>query len=170
MGRKKKHKKKQKSGASASKAVAQDAPGKGSQSGPQPAIAAQKSILPSKEPPTSTVGDTSGGGKKSRRSRFASPALALLVAILVPVVWFVFLREARGPSARLNASVSDNLAYEDFAGAETCEECHETQYEAWLTSTHGKAGGNPTTDLIIARFDGTPIRFADAVVTAHRRA
>ena len=75
------------------------------------------------------------------------------------------LRGDRDAASRLKSNGAGNLVYEDFAGAETCEECHDTQYEAWLTSTHGKAGGNPSPDLIIARFDSRPIRFADAVVT-----
>jgi Flp pilus assembly protein TadD len=88
----------------------------------------------------------------------------LLVAIVVAGYWFFALRDDGGAPVHLGATASENLVYEDFAGAETCEECHETQYAAWQTSTHGKAGGNPTTELIIARFDGRPMRFADAIV------
>lgn len=54
---------------------------------------------------------------------------------------------------------------QDFAGAEACRECHAGQYAAWSRSTHGRAGGSPRRDVVIAPFDGRPIRFADATVT-----
>jgi tetratricopeptide (TPR) repeat protein len=56
----------------------------------------------------------------------------------------------------------------DFAGAAECADCHRGQYEAWRASTHGRAGGLPGADLLIARFDGRPIRFRDAVVLPQR--
>src|SRR5436190_6170794 len=55
--------------------------------------------------------------------------------------------------------------FEDFVGAETCGKCHAHQYELWGASTHGKAGGKPGQAEMIARFDGQPLRFKDAVVT-----
>ena len=54
----------------------------------------------------------------------------------------------------------------DFVGAEACATCHAAQYAAWRRSTHGRAGGSPSPGLVIAPFNGAPIRFADAVVTA----
>jgi tetratricopeptide (TPR) repeat protein len=52
----------------------------------------------------------------------------------------------------------------DFAGADACAECHAEQYRPWAESTHGRAGGEPSAELVIAPFDGSPIRFADGVV------
>jgi Flp pilus assembly protein TadD len=57
-----------------------------------------------------------------------------------------------------------SVAPEDFAGAEACAECHGEQYDAWASSTHGRAGGAPGPDVVIAPFDGTPITFADGTV------
>jgi len=57
---------------------------------------------------------------------------------------------------------------EDFVGAEACAACHGEVFEAWRGSTHGRAGGPPTPDRVLAPFDGTPIRFADAVVVPSR--
>jgi len=59
---------------------------------------------------------------------------------------------------------SPSPTFEDYVGAATCGECHRTQYRAWRTSTHGRAGGRPGAVRILAAFDGTPIRFADATV------
>ena len=56
------------------------------------------------------------------------------------------------------------VSFGDFVGSETCASCHETQYNAWKGSTHGKAGGVPGKDVVIAPFNGTSIRFKDAVV------
>jgi tetratricopeptide (TPR) repeat protein len=58
----------------------------------------------------------------------------------------------------------------DFAGADACAGCHESEYTAWSASTHGRAGGEPGPDVVIAPFDGRPIRFADATVTPRVRA
>jgi tetratricopeptide (TPR) repeat protein len=61
------------------------------------------------------------------------------------------------------------VSAEDFVGAEACASCHEDQYQAWATSTHGQAGGTPGPDVVIAPFDGRAIRFADATVTPRVR-
>ena len=50
----------------------------------------------------------------------------------------------------------------DFLGAGACEGCHVDEYARWAGSTHGRAGGDPGPDLLLAAFDATPIRFADA--------
>ncbi|MEW6269777.1 MAG: hypothetical protein AB1689_10835, partial [Thermodesulfobacteriota bacterium] len=57
------------------------------------------------------------------------------------------------------------VTFADFVGAEACRECHAEQYAAWAGSTHGNAGGAPSDVRLIAPFDGTPLRFADATVT-----
>src|SRR5262245_52371080 len=54
----------------------------------------------------------------------------------------------------------------DFVGADACASCHPAQYAAWRGSTHGRAGGTPGPGLVLAPFNGAPIRFADALVTA----
>lgn len=58
---------------------------------------------------------------------------------------------------------------DDFAGSEACAGCHQDQYRAWTSSTHGQAGGAPGPTTVIAPFDATPIRFADAVVVPRVR-
>lgn len=52
-----------------------------------------------------------------------------------------------------------------IAGSEACRACHQAQYDAWARSTHGTAGGPPGPATVIAPFDGSEIRFADAVVS-----
>ncbi|NIR34734.1 MAG: hypothetical protein GWO22_01470, partial [Actinobacteria bacterium] len=54
-------------------------------------------------------------------------------------------------------------------GAEACASCHAEQYRMWSGSTHGRAGGAPGPETVIAPFDGTPIRFADATVVPRIR-
>ena len=58
----------------------------------------------------------------------------------------------------------DTVRTRDFLGAEACAECHPAKYDAWAASTHGRAGGPPSPEVVIAPFDGTPMEFADAVV------
>ncbi len=165
MGRKKRRKDKGKAKSQGQKtphsAAERKAPSK-----PKPAV--PRTPADSKPATAGQVGKTEQPPKKTRaRStlRVVPVVGAILFVVVVPVYWFTFLRESGYPGPSLDAMASEELVYEDFAGATTCEECHEAQYSVWLNSTHGRAGGNPSEDLIIARFDGNPIRFADAVVT-----
>ena len=45
-----------------------------------------------------------------------------------------------------------------------CADCHTEQHDGWQGSTHGRAGGTPSTETVVAPFDGTPIVFADECV------
>lgn len=60
--------------------------------------------------------------------------------------------------------VSAAIAASEYVGTERCVDCHRDQAEAWRGSTHARAGGPPGRVDVIAAFDGTPIRFADAEV------
>ena len=53
----------------------------------------------------------------------------------------------------------------DHTGSQVCGDCHAEQFAQWAGSTHGRAGGPPSAETVIAPFDGRPMRFADAVVT-----
>jgi hypothetical protein len=46
---------------------------------------------------------------------------------------------------------------------------HRAEYDTWSRSTHAAAGGAPGAVRVIAPFDGTPIRLADATVIPERR-
>ncbi len=63
------------------------------------------------------------------------------------------------------AAAADPVRWEDFVGAEACAGCHKAQYDVWRASTHGRAGGAPAHGVVIARFNGAPIRFKNATVT-----
>lgn len=114
-------------------------------------------------PPQATAPSAAQSRARRVRSIPLLGAAAVLVATLV--LWLVVGRGVESSQAKGNAAVLAGPAFEDFAGAESCEECHEDQYKAWLESTHAKAGGTPDTESVIAPFDGRPMKFADAVVT-----
>ncbi|MEZ4423139.1 MAG: tetratricopeptide repeat protein [Gemmatimonadota bacterium] len=78
-------------------------------------------------------------------------------------------REAPPFPAPAPASPAASVARADFVGAEACRGCHTEAYRAWAASTHGRAGGVPGPDVVIAPFDGSPIRFADGTVTPRVR-
>lgn len=63
------------------------------------------------------------------------------------------------------AAPEPSVQWDDFLGAETCADCHRAQYDVWRRSTHGRAGGRPGSAVVIARFNGAPIKFQDATVT-----
>lgn len=64
---------------------------------------------------------------------------------------------------------ASTVSRDDFVGAEACASCHQEQYRAWSRSTHGTAGGAPGPGVVIAPFNGTPIRFADGTVVPRIR-
>lgn len=57
------------------------------------------------------------------------------------------------------------VRFQDFVGATACRDCHQEQFRAWERSAHGRAGGPPGPETLLAAFDGNPIRFRDAIVT-----
>ena len=90
------------------------------------------------------------------------------VLLLTGATYYVVSRRdaATGNLPPLPARLpSAAVKLEDFAGSQACSQCHTKQFAAWEGSTHGHAGGTPTPDRVIAPFDGTPLRFRDAVVT-----
>ena len=106
-----------------------------------------------------------------------------MVLAAVALVALVFVWRGRQPAARdagalvlppipvPAAGVSEGataVGFDDFTGSDACAGCHATEYEAWVTSTHGRAGGPPSSDLLLRAFDGRPIRFSDATVTPMR--
>jgi tetratricopeptide (TPR) repeat protein len=110
-----------------------------------------------------------------------SAACAVIVAVAY-ALWTQVPNKPRVPSAQpppslraaapvLPSSVPAQLPertfsrFEDFSGSEACAECHREQYDLWITSTHGQAGGKPGQVKVIAKFDGQPLYFKDAVVT-----
>ena len=78
------------------------------------------------------------------------------------------LSQAYRPFPPVKATESTQIEFEDFVGSKVCGECHEAIYDEWRQSTHGQAGGTPSEELVIGRFDGQPRHYADATVTPVR--
>jgi tetratricopeptide (TPR) repeat protein len=94
--------------------------------------------------------------------------LALFFAVL-----FVFWRHGNNdpytPTIPSFSGTSTNAATahtstNGFMGSESCATCHQKEYDVWKDSTHAKAGGKPGEVPLIARFDGTPLKFKDGTV------
>ena len=138
--------------------------------------------------PRGATGDATGDatGRANRlaltlSARVVGPValrVALRVAIGIPVIAFGLVACESGegeapetlqpfpPPAPVEAAT---VAFEDFVGSDRCRDCHAEQYADWSGSTHGRAGGEPGPDVILAPFDGTPMRFRDATVVPRRR-
>jgi tetratricopeptide (TPR) repeat protein len=110
-----------------------------------------------------------------RRGAWWPGAVALALVIVAGGAALAWRGRAADPEALVPlppptlVASTGGVTRADFAGAESCAGCHATQYAAWKGSTHGRAGGAPSADLVISRFDGTPIRFKDATVTPTAR-
>ena len=94
---------------------------------------------------------------------------ALFVAVAVTAVLVLRNRRTETPASLAAfppppATRGEAIRFEDYVGSESCAGCHATQFAAWSKSTHGRAGQAPPRDLVLRRFDGTPIRFRDATV------
>ncbi|MEO6446741.1 MAG: hypothetical protein ABIZ91_13360, partial [Gemmatimonadaceae bacterium] len=96
-------------------------------------------------------------------------ALAIAAILTLSRPWNWGAGEGKGPRVELpppgrTSQESNGAAPGDFVGSESCATCHQPQFALWKNSTHGRAGGTPGQVAVLARFDGTPIRFKDAVV------
>jgi tetratricopeptide (TPR) repeat protein len=101
--------------------------------------------------------------------------LILAGALLLVAVWYPLRYSLPGPlgatdlpAPRESPPVSA-VARADFVGAPKCAGCHAAEFAKWEKSTHGRAGGAASPDVVIAAFNGQPIRFRDAVVTPRIR-
>lgn len=116
------------------------------------------------QPGRTAAAGTLAGPKR----RWLVLAVGLVVAAAGALGWMMVRRSRGAGGLRLPPPVAtrgDTVRYADFVGAEECAECHRAQYAAWKRSTHGRAGGPPAPERVIAPFDGRPFRFQDAVVT-----
>ncbi|MCH8981427.1 hypothetical protein IH922_05350, partial [candidate division KSB1 bacterium] len=59
-------------------------------------------------------------------------------------------------------SITTETTFDDFLGSEACVECHKEQYNLWKDSTHGRAGGSPSSKTIIGNFNGKPLQLKEA--------
>lgn len=114
-------------------------------------------------------GNGGGRGVRGLRRRWWLLVIAAILLLLLTFWWRSTGEEpASGERISLSAPPAAGTEPEpelaDFVGAARCRDCHAEQYAAWQGSTHGRAGGEPTADVVIAPFDGRPIRFADAMV------
>ena len=78
------------------------------------------------------------------------------------------LSQAYRPFPPVKVTASTQVEFEDFVGSKVCGECHGGVYDEWRESTHGQAGGAPSEDMVIGRFDGEPRHYSDATVTPLR--
>jgi Flp pilus assembly protein TadD len=98
-------------------------------------------------------------------------AVGVIVALIITAAAIAVLYE-RGrelPSfPPVSATPADGPAFDDFAGAAACVDCHTTEHADWAASTHGQAGGSAHERSPIVPFDGRPIRFMDGEVVPQR--
>jgi formate-dependent nitrite reductase cytochrome c552 subunit len=92
--------------------------------------------------------------------RYFLGAFAVASVILAPA-----LAAAKGFPAPSPDDGEKRPGFEDFLGSEVCGTCHVQAYEAWRQSAHGRAGGFAGEGRVIGPFDGTVLKFKDAVVT-----
>lgn len=117
-----------------------------------------------------SLGDEGGLVTGARRRLFGAALAIMAVAGVVTALWLLAgegtgRRGADAARADGSADAARGPVAEGFAGSEACARCHTEQHEAWRGSTHGRAGGPPGPETVIAPFDGTPMILSDARVT-----
>lgn len=90
-----------------------------------------------------------------------------VIAVISAAAWAYFARAILLPEPREREQLS--VAREDFVGAEKCANCHSAQFALWRNSSHGRAGGPPSRETVIPRFDANAIIFRNARVTPRIR-
>ncbi|MDH5610271.1 MAG: tetratricopeptide repeat protein [Cyclobacteriaceae bacterium] len=123
----------------------------------------------------------------TKKSRFTKGVWVIILATVTVVGcfvgWFLYTavkteqKKARKSTEQTwpfpkekRQEVLEDVVFEDFVGSEVCGSCHADQFEKWERSTHGHAGGDPTSDVIFAHFDGKERKFRDAVLTPYKTA
>ena len=91
------------------------------------------------------------------------------MAVGVAATWWALTRDrplqtSTEPFPAPKTFATSTVAAAEFVGSEQCAQCHREQADAWRGSTHARAGGNPGRVAMVAPFNGTAIRFADAEV------
>ncbi len=128
------------------------------------------------------LAETTLARRPSRRARLLGVAIAASLLLGLALLWRQHTRSAParpgGPPTIGTRSTGaprptppappSSVTRADFVGAEACASCHAKEYAIWRASTHGRAGGTPGHVALIARFDGKPLHFSDAVVTPQR--
>src|SRR6266568_3983503 len=102
-----------------------------------------------------------------RRLRWTGIGAIVSLAIVVIVAAIAIGRYVAKPvslPAPRQSQPAGSVSHADFVGADRCAGCHVAEYAAWKGSTHGRAGGVPAPDLVLAPFNGKGIQFADARV------
>lgn len=126
-------------------------------------------------PETKRSGTKSHWSRRTRARLGRVTSVIIVSAAAITIIWRMFRYSLPGvlgattiPSPRETPPVS-GIAQADFVGAERCASCHASEFAKWKASVHGRAGGPPSPDVVIAAFNGSPIRFRDAVVTPRIR-
>ncbi len=120
--------------------------------------------------PRSGIGGKEASTARPRLTRGRLTVIAIAVVVLAIGAALMVARPRRplevstDPFPALVQVTPVAQVASDFVGTDRCAECHRAQADAWVGSTHAKAGGPPGRVAMVAPFDGTPIRFADAEV------
>src|SRR5205085_8570006 len=96
--------------------------------------------------------------KRRGGKRIGAIASLVIVVILAAVaVARYFAGPVAFPAPR-QLEPATPVSHADFVGADRCASCHVAEYAGWKGSTHGRAGGVPAPDLVLASFTGKEIR------------
>ncbi len=112
-------------------------------------------------------GPSARPNSRAARTDTPWPAVCLAAALAFSGCSDTIGDDARPDQSGTTAGETRAIAPDDFAGSGACRGCHVDQYASWASSTHGRAGGLPSPETVIAAFDGTPIPFLDGTVTPH---
>jgi tetratricopeptide (TPR) repeat protein len=118
-----------------------------------------------------------GGGEREPAAPSISRVvlLVLLAGALLAAGYVVRLLRRTDVGAELAAfppppdTPAAQVDFADFVGSDSCAECHAAEHAVWSRSTHARAGQAPPGDLVLRRFDGSPIQFSDATVEPRLR-
>jgi tetratricopeptide (TPR) repeat protein len=91
---------------------------------------------------------------------------ALVLALLLLVAWYFKGYETTSPATL--TPQSDRSSLDDYAGSESCRECHQAEFDLWAASHHGLAERSFRPDLDEAAFSPSH-KFTHASQTSEAR-
>ncbi len=85
--------------------------------------------------------------------------LLFLFVVLLVAAWFV----AREPGPGALSAIGT------FVSSESCRRCHEPQFATWRGTAHADSLRDPSEDVIVGRFDGTPVDYHFYTATPYQK-
>ena len=101
-----------------------------------------------------SAGAGSGGGARRMRAMTPTPRKNVLDPANELMLYWDGIPEPQRAAKPVQPDDFRNIRKADYAGAETCKDCHEDKHADWLTHSHRLMNAEATDETVVADFSG----------------